>query len=186
MTKLIPNTITEAYKEVFHHTNKEEDTVRISLLEQAVEGLAFKPDQNTAKLEEALAEAEKVNPEGMETREYRALTVLRDWYRNPEGASKENIVEKLTEAGMNCILNTLPSCLEVLKAHRIKTLKTAFYKAFNLKDAVRKGEKGTYSLREQAILATAEVLCSSGIPELREYAVEHMSKYQKDKNYKPR
>lgn len=186
MTKLISRTLTEAYKEVFHHTNKEEDTARIGLLEQAAEGLAFKQDQSVAKLEEALAEAQKINPEGVKTREYRALTVLHDWYRNPEGASKEKIVENLTEAGMNCIIDALSSCLEVLKAHRIKTLKTALYKAFSIKDEVKKGEKGTYSLREQAILAASEVLCSSGIPELKEYAVEHMSKYQQDKNYKPK
>ncbi len=167
MTKTIVERVREAYKDVFGQVNKG-DEPRLALLADIIEGQTCIGNKQY-KIEEAVAIAEKENPESKASLSLRTMQAMREWYLKPDYKKHSNIVECITDAGMNVIDNSLPGCLQVLKADRIRVLKDAFNKAFDVKDEIT---------RSKAIHAAAEVLIAAGIPTLANYAITHMAEYQ--------
>ncbi len=168
MTKTIVERVREAYKDVFGQVNKG-DEPRLAFLADIIEGQTC-IGNTQYKIEAAVAIAEKEDPESKASLSLRTMQAMREWYLKPNYKNHSSIVECVTDAGMTVIDNSIGGCLQVLKADRIRVLKDAFDKAFDVKDEIT---------RSKAVHAAAEVLIATGIPTLANYAITHTAEYQR-------
>jgi len=168
MTKTIIDRVREEYRDVFGQIQKG-DEPRLVFLADIIEGQTYIGNKQY-KLEEAVAMAEKEDPDSRASLSLRTMNAMREWYLKPNYKNHANIVECISEAGMDLVDNSLGGCLQVLKADRIKALKDAYNKAFDIQDEIT---------RSKAVHAAAEVLIAREIPALVNYAIKHMAEYQK-------
>lgn len=167
MTKTILERVREAYRDIIGKVNKA-DEPRLVFLADIIEGQTYIGNKQY-RIEDAVTEAEKEDPNSRASLSLRTMYAMREWYLKPNTQTHDTILECLSEAGMELIDNSLGGCLQVLRAERIRILKDAFNKAFDVKDEIT---------RSKAVHAAAEVLIATRIPTLVNYAIEHMAEYQ--------
>ena len=172
---IISSKIPEIYCRLRGAYTYKEDQECINFLEQVAEGIAFRKHAPPLKIENALLEEENKNPDSEKYLRYKAIYTMHKWYLHPDKVDQGDVVEALTAAGRNDIIDSLDACLSVLKMNRITELSEAMHAAF----------KTPMRIRDSSIRAAAETLIDSGIPDLEDYAITMMAQYVTKGKYQP-
>ncbi len=164
----------ELYRQVVYESKttelKQQDLSRINLLEAVVSGKT-EEDYRKVPLEVALRNAEKHNAQSGTAKILFAKSSLREWYLQPSEAAKEGALARLTEAGLDYIINAFPDCLAVLQKHRVAELKKEFDKI------IEEAGKRPTEIGARAILVAAREFLASKYEEIENYVVHTIPAY---------